>query len=130
MCKHTVTALSEALYHDLAVVGSKIGVSVVMPGSVKTSLAANWAATAPPGVVIGAGFLSQISNEDLAAAALEPAEVADSIINGMENGLLYIIEPARFIELAALRLDQMENAVAPDIGQTDALWRRLHLGHS
>jgi NAD(P)-dependent dehydrogenase (short-subunit alcohol dehydrogenase family) len=38
--KHAIVALSESLYHELAMIGAPVGVSVLCPGMVRTRIVA------------------------------------------------------------------------------------------
>jgi short-subunit dehydrogenase len=106
--KHTVIALTEALYAQLKQVNSKLAVSVLCPGAVNTNLNSNSNRIRP---------LDKNSNENLSiqdnplqsenfmstyqstvqtrmAAGKEPSEIAEMLMQGLENGDFYIM-PSR-----------------------------------
>ena len=95
--KHAVTALSETLYFNLREVGATVGVSVLCPGAVKTNFGTsdrNRPADLPPPVRTRAGELAAASMERfdrLAAAGLEPAEVADIVVEGIRSSRFYLL---------------------------------------
>ena len=105
--KHTVIALTEALYAQLKQVNSKLAVSVLCPGAVNTNLNSNSNRIRP--VDTHANETSNLSNQDKSfqstnfmstyqktvqtrmAAGLEPAEMAEILMQGLESGDFYIL---------------------------------------
>ena len=108
--KHTVLALTEALYAQLKQVNSKLSVSVLCPGAVNTNLNSNSNRIRPVDTL--SDEISNLSNQDKSfqstnfmstyqntvqtrmAAGLEPSEIADILMQGLENGDFYIL-PSR-----------------------------------
>jgi len=108
--KHTVIALTEALYAQLKQVNSKIAVSVLCPGAVNTNLNSNSNRIRPFDALSNGS--SNISNQDKSvdsknfmstyqrtvqtrmAAGKEPSEIAEMLMQGLENGDFYIM-PSR-----------------------------------
>lgn len=105
--KHTVLALTEALYVQLKQANSNLAVSVLCPGAVNTNLNSNSNRIRP--VDTHANETSNLSNQDKSfqstnfmstyqktvqtrmAAGLEPAEMAEILMQGLESGDFYIL---------------------------------------
>jgi len=105
--KHTVLALTEALYVQLKQVNSNLGVSVLCPGAVNTNLKSNSNRIRPVDAL--SDEISKLSNQDKSfqstnfmstyqntvqtrmAAGLEPAEMAEILMQGLESGDFYIL---------------------------------------
>ena len=108
--KHTVIALTEALYAQLKQVNSKLAVSVLCPGAVNTNLNSNSNRIRP--VDTKSDENSNLSNQNKSiqsknfmstyqstvqtrmAAGKEPSEIAEMLMQGLENGDFYIM-PSR-----------------------------------
>ena len=105
--KHTVIALTEALYAQLKQVNSKLVVSVLCPGAVNTNLNSNSNRIRP--VNTQPDNIPNLTNQDKSfqsinfmstyqntvqtrmAAGLEPAEMAEILMQGLETGDFYIL---------------------------------------
>jgi NAD(P)-dependent dehydrogenase (short-subunit alcohol dehydrogenase family) len=105
--KHTVLALTEALYAQLKQVNSKLAVSVLCPGAVNTNLKSNSNRIRPLDTL--SDEISNLSNQDNSfpstnfmstyqntvearmATGLEPAEMAEILMQGLESGDFYIL---------------------------------------
>jgi NAD(P)-dependent dehydrogenase (short-subunit alcohol dehydrogenase family) len=108
--KHTVIALTEALYAQLKQVNSKLAVSVLCPGAVNTNLNSNSNRIRPVGsktdenanpanqdkTLQSQNFMStyQSTVQTRMAAGKEPSEIAEMLMQGLENGDFYIM-PSR-----------------------------------
>jgi NAD(P)-dependent dehydrogenase (short-subunit alcohol dehydrogenase family) len=106
--KHTVIALTEALYAQLKQVNSKLAVSVLCPGAVNTNLNSNSNRIRP----VDKKSNENLSNQDYPlqsknfmstyqstvqtrmAAGKEPSEIAEMLMQGLENDDFYIM-PSR-----------------------------------
>jgi len=106
--KHTVIALTEALYAQLKQVNSKLAVSVLCPGAVNTNLNSNSNRIRP----VDKKYSESLSNQDnliqsenfmstyqstvqtRMASGKEPSEIAEMLMQGLENGDFYIM-PSR-----------------------------------
>ena len=115
--KHTVIALTEALYAQLKQVNSKIAVSVLCPGAVNTNLNSNSNRIRPVDALSNGN--SNLSNQDKSiesknfmstyqstvqtrmAAGKEPSEIAEMLMQGLENGDFYIM-PSRLRRLGMI----------------------------
>ena len=105
--KHTVLALTEALYVQLKQVNSNLAVSVLCPGAVNTNLKSNSNRIRPVDTL--SDEISNLSNQDKSfqstnfmstyqntvqtrmAAGLEPVEMAEILMQGLESGDFYIL---------------------------------------
>ena len=108
--KHTVIALTEALYAQLKQVNSKLAVSVLCPGAVNTDLNSNSNRIRPvdntsnensnlldaDSSMPSKNFMStyQSTVQTRMAAGKEPSEIAEMLIQGLESGDFYIM-PSR-----------------------------------
>ncbi len=101
MTKHAVVSLSESLYHELSISGSKIKVSVVSPAFIKTSIMEAEKKRparlqnscdqqlANPYEEAVLGFFNQYVQN-----GPEPEAVADVIFKGIDNQKFYIFSPS------------------------------------
>lgn len=87
--KHAVVALSEALYFDLVAAGSRVGVSVLCPGWVRTNIGSSQrtARRATPDPHRQA--MRRLITQQI-AAGMEPAEVAGQVVQAIRTGRFYI----------------------------------------
>jgi NAD(P)-dependent dehydrogenase (short-subunit alcohol dehydrogenase family) len=89
--KHAVVAISETLRLDLDAIGSKVGVSVLCPGPVDTPLRDRGLKE------LLDHFATVGAQEDLSSATvstappLQPDEVAQLVMDGIESNRLYIL---------------------------------------
>jgi len=91
--KHSVVTMSETLYRDLEAIGSRVGVSVLCPGFVRTGIAEsdrNRPDWAPAPSVAGAEEFQGVVR-DLVAAGIEPADVAARVLDAVRTNRFYII---------------------------------------
>ena len=109
--KHAIVALSEKLYYDLAYRGGKVGVSVLCPGLVDTRIMEG-ARNRPPGLRDDRpGFV--MTPEIQAAleayrraikAGMPPEQVADAVLQAVEEGRFYILTHPEFKPLIEARM--------------------------
>lgn len=94
--KHGVVTLSETLFHELAALGSKVGVSVLCPGHVNTRI---WESdrNRPEELAATGNDLSSDEMREtvegfraLTEASLDPARVADQVLDAILDGTFYI----------------------------------------
>ncbi|MGE5390831.1 MAG: SDR family NAD(P)-dependent oxidoreductase [Deltaproteobacteria bacterium] len=101
MTKHAVVSLTESLYHELALLDSKVRVSVVSPAFVRTDIMASeinrppkmqcfarTAAVNPVEEAVIGHFHQQVET------APEPEDVAETIFSGIDKNKFYIFTPA------------------------------------
>jgi NAD(P)-dependent dehydrogenase (short-subunit alcohol dehydrogenase family) len=93
--KHAVVALTETLHFQLRALGAQVGVSVLCPGAVRTNFgtsARNRPPSAGPGPADGAAARASAEQfRRLAAAGIEPAEVADTVVQAIRTARFYIL---------------------------------------
>ena len=115
--KHGVVALSEAMYKEAQVTGSPIGVSVVCPGLIDTSIMRS-SRNRPEslGDAGKAGPMAQAFGQNLAdrlATGYPPSEVASQVVDGIREGRFYIVpaqpEVKAGIGVRALDLLELRN---------------------
>jgi NAD(P)-dependent dehydrogenase (short-subunit alcohol dehydrogenase family) len=95
--KHAVVALSESMYHELKITGSKIGVSVLCPAVVNTRIGES-ERNRPSGLQneAAAGNPAQMAAMEQAfraalAAGLAPEQVAQAVLDAIREDRFYII---------------------------------------
>jgi len=118
--KHAVVALSEELFKTTKIVGLPVGVSVLCPGWVRTSIMdadRNWPAS-----------LGEIPSRAPAAEAMrphydraigdgmDPAAVADLVAEAVESGRFWVLPHPEFVELAVRRWHRIAERLDPDTG--------------
>lgn len=94
--KHGIVALSETLYHQLQRRGAKIGISILCPGSVQTtmldSLRNPLSATSPAPDDFGAGDQDRLAVfRRNVRQGMAPSQVADQLFNAIRESKLYIM---------------------------------------
>jgi NAD(P)-dependent dehydrogenase (short-subunit alcohol dehydrogenase family) len=108
--KHAVVGLSESLRHDLAAVGSPVGVSVLCPGFVRTRIAEadrNWPARlGPPPVADDQPGAEQMRQAVAGAieSGLDPAVIAEAVRDAVVAGRFWILTHPEFNDAVAGRL--------------------------
>jgi NAD(P)-dependent dehydrogenase (short-subunit alcohol dehydrogenase family) len=123
--KHAVVALSECLSKELELVRSKVGVSVLCPGFVKTKIASSHrnrpggveSATAHPTAERFATVLDQ-----LVAAGIPPEKVADEVVRAIREPRFYVLTHPEMKPAVEHRMNQILKEQPPGI---DPLFRSL-----
>ncbi len=114
VAKHGVVTLSESLHRELAAVGSKLKVSVLCPGWVKTQLmdadrnrpAALRSQPGPPTAAPQVAAMEQAVRQ-LIATATEPAEIADGVLNAIREERFYILPHPEGKEAVRVRMEEI-----------------------
>jgi NAD(P)-dependent dehydrogenase (short-subunit alcohol dehydrogenase family) len=94
--KHGIVALSETLYHQLQRRGTKVGISILCPGSVQTemldSLRNPLSAASPAPDDFGAGDQDRLAVfRRNVRHGMAPSEVADQVFRAIRESKLYIM---------------------------------------
>ena len=113
MSKFAVVGLSEALHRELA--HHSIGVSVLCPGPVATQIITNTESTRPNGQAPTprvAAILSAASSR--LATGTQPDAVGEMVIDGMNNGSLYIFTDNLIEEPIRQRMQKLLAAFRKD----------------
>lgn len=126
IAKHGVVALSEAMHHDVVARGSAVGVSVLCPGFVATTILADAhrrpEALMPVGGVENTAEQDRIENamRELLAAGHRPEHVADLVHAAVLAGDFYIFTQVDAADAIAARHRAIEEGGFPPTGRMDA----------
>jgi NAD(P)-dependent dehydrogenase (short-subunit alcohol dehydrogenase family) len=109
--KHGVVTLSESLYHELRMLGSPIGVSVLCPGFVSTRIMdsarnrpAALADTLPP--MPGSEQLEEVAR-GLVAGGMPPERVASLVVDAIRAGRFWILPHPEWKPAVRTRLEDV-----------------------
>jgi NAD(P)-dependent dehydrogenase (short-subunit alcohol dehydrogenase family) len=126
--KHGVVSLSETLYHDLRLVGSRVGVSVLCPAFVPTGInqsernrPAEMANEAPP-TASQAALKSQL-DKAVSSGRISAAQVAETTFEAVREDRFYVVTHERMMPSIELRLQdvvQRRNPTDPFTYKPDA----------
>jgi NAD(P)-dependent dehydrogenase (short-subunit alcohol dehydrogenase family) len=94
--KHAVLAISEALFHELAMLGSNVKVTVLCPGFIQSRIAdanRNWPAHlgSEPATENPASAVMEQLVRDLVAAGQPAAGLADQVVDAIRNDRFMVI---------------------------------------
>ena len=116
--KHAVVAVSEDLYNDLSQANVSVGVSVLCPGWVRTSILdaeRNWPSTL--GAKPTPDAARQIVTKHVGRAIAEattPAEIADHVAHAVEHDRFRVIPHDEFLELVVRRWERNAERLDPE----------------
>ncbi len=115
--KHAVVAISEGLYRMLTMVGLPVGVSVLCPGWVHTSIMdadRNWPDDlgAKPEPAPGAAVTEPHVRRAIAEGAT-PAFIADAVGDAVQNGQFWVIPQQEFLDVVVERWDTIAERADP-----------------
>src|SRR5262249_14163171 len=110
--KFAVVTISEALLHELAMVGARVKVSVLCPGFVKTNImdsARNRPAELQAEPVPTPEFLQALraSFGEMVAAGIPPAQVAAKVVDAIRQERFWIFPHPEFLALVQLRMESI-----------------------
>ncbi|NNF63280.1 MAG: SDR family NAD(P)-dependent oxidoreductase [Acidimicrobiia bacterium] len=109
--KFAVVALSETLFHDLDVVGAPIGVTVLCPGWVNTSIGLN---AAEPGQRSAASARIDAALESVVLSeGIDAVVVASSVLDAVVAGQLYLFTHPQWSKAITRRAENMVAGVNP-----------------
>ena len=110
--KHGVVSLSETLYHDLRLVGAKVGVSVLCPAFVPTGINASernrpagMSNDAPP--TASQQALKAQLDKAVTAGKITAAQVADATFEAIREDRFYVITHERILPSIELRMQDV-----------------------
>jgi NAD(P)-dependent dehydrogenase (short-subunit alcohol dehydrogenase family) len=122
--KFAVVALSETLHHELEQAGSKVGVTVLCPGTVRTNIASsqrNRPAELKRPRRDGAPAVrpdAQRRNANVAAAVaagMDPAEVADLVADAIKTRRFWLVTHPELMDWVKHRNDELEAQSNPTL---------------
>jgi NAD(P)-dependent dehydrogenase (short-subunit alcohol dehydrogenase family) len=115
--KHAVVAVSEGLYSTLSTAGLPIGVSCLCPGWIRTGILEsdrNWPDDlgARP-TVDAAGEVARKHVGRAIAEGMQPAAVADRVVDAVRAGRYWVFPNPEFVEIAMDRFQTIGEGVDP-----------------
>jgi NAD(P)-dependent dehydrogenase (short-subunit alcohol dehydrogenase family) len=122
--KFAVVAISETLHHELALAGSKVGVTVLCPGTVRTNIASaqrNRPAELRrprPGAGPAPRDDARRRNANVAAAVasgMDPAEVADKVADAIKTGRFWLVTHPELLAAIEHRNDELAKQLNPTL---------------
>jgi NADP-dependent 3-hydroxy acid dehydrogenase YdfG len=119
--KHAVTALTETLFRELDIAGSKVGVSVLCPGAVATNIvqsARHWPVRLGPAPQVAATEYPELDE------VMAPAQVADIMFEGIAARRFWILtHPQQYAAAMRARTEGIINGANPDDTTVDPNFR-------
>lgn len=109
--KHGVVAISECLYHELQLIGGRIGVTLVCPGFTPTNLTEGMAAQGgqsdrvPP--------VNRIMLDAMERSPVTPKEVAQMTLDAVRNKRFYVLTHAKGVPVIAARMQAIVQQSTP-----------------
>lgn len=119
MTKHAVLALSEALFHELAVTSDKVQVSVLCPELIKTGIAScdrnRPEEYARPGDVVESDAREMVMTAitDGMDEGIDPSVMADRVVDAIRSGTFYILSHDAWRDTMLQRMDDIRNGDNP-----------------
>ena len=120
MTKHAVLALSESLYHELALTSDLVKVSVLCPEMIKTGIATcernRPSQYTKPGDIIETDEREMVmdSIRETVETGLDPSVMADRVVNAIRSGAFYILSEDGWRDAAHERMDQIREGRNPE----------------
>jgi len=116
--KHAVVALSEDLYRSMSLADLQVGVSVLCPGWVRTSImdaSRNWPTSLgeQPPPSFGSEVVSKHVRHAIDTAIL-PADVADLVADAVAEGRFWVFTEQPFVDLVIRRWSSIAERDNPD----------------
>lgn len=111
--KHAVVSLSETLYHELALQGARIKVSVLCPGFVDTRIMDDERYGKIASRPWPAGTAEVNGMRQAVAGGMPPTELADRVFDALGAGQFYILPHDEFKAAIRMRVDDILNERNP-----------------
>lgn len=132
--KHTVVAITEALYAQLRLAKTKVGASVLCPGGVNTNLSANSSRMRPLDALTPQDAAPNEENKSTAAthfmktyqhtvqtrmaAGKAPADIAEMLVQGLHAGDFYIMPSKQEDAPILARCQNIQARKIEDLGKS------------
>ncbi|MBX9600652.1 MAG: SDR family NAD(P)-dependent oxidoreductase [Bryobacteraceae bacterium] len=120
--KHAVVTLTESLYHDLILAGSRVSASVLCPAFVRTAIveAEIRRASSAGAPALKPDLQAQLEEGYLRAvsAGLDPSEVADQVLEAIRTRKLYVLTHPHYASAVMARAEQIVSGTNPDTAST------------
>jgi NAD(P)-dependent dehydrogenase (short-subunit alcohol dehydrogenase family) len=120
--KSAVVALTETLFHELALQHPKVGVSVLCPGHVRTGILdsernrpAEWAETAPAPPPDPIREQAYARFQALIRSGMDPARVAEIVFDAIRARRLYVLTHPEWAEPVTLRARDIAEGRNPSV---------------
>ena len=120
--KHAVVGISESLHHELALLGSKVRVSVLCPGPISTRIMdsdRNWLARLGPqpdaAAPLGGEVLQEMLRQQI-ESGMTPTEVARLVLDAIRSERFWILTHPEYGPLATRRMDGAAEGRNPELG--------------
>jgi NAD(P)-dependent dehydrogenase (short-subunit alcohol dehydrogenase family) len=113
--KHAVVALTEVLYHELTLTGTKVGVSVLCPEAFATRIGES-ERNRPGGVAANATPAEQMVNGALQQAVSKgraPEVLADRVVRAVREKRFYIVSDDDWRKAVEMRCEDVRSATNP-----------------
>jgi short-subunit dehydrogenase len=113
MSKHAVLAYSECLYHELAMKGGKVGVSVLCPELIATKIAEGGRnrpqdlAAGDTGSVSPERELVEKAIREGTASGLPPSAMAERVVRAIQEDRFYILAEDAWRDCCNTRMDDI-----------------------
>jgi NAD(P)-dependent dehydrogenase (short-subunit alcohol dehydrogenase family) len=116
--KFAVVAISEALFHELQMTGSSVGVSVLCPGWVNTNIHASErnrpGAPASGALGVEGGMPAEMLRQVL-ASGMAPADVAALVADAVREGTFYVFTHPDMMSAVQSRVDAILEGRNPQL---------------
>jgi len=113
--KFAVVAISEALFHELAMTGSPVGVSVLCPGWVNTNIhSSERNRPGGPAADAPAAMAADVLRQAL-ASGMPPAEVAGLVADAVRDGTFYVFTHPDMMPSVQARADAILQGRNPQL---------------
>jgi NAD(P)-dependent dehydrogenase (short-subunit alcohol dehydrogenase family) len=120
--KHAVVTLTESLYHDLILAGSRVSASVLCPAFVRTAIveaeirraSSSGAVASKPDLQaqLEEGYLQAVS------AGIDPSDVAGQVLDAIRSRKLYVLTHPQYASAVLARAEQVVSGTSPDTAAT------------
>jgi NAD(P)-dependent dehydrogenase (short-subunit alcohol dehydrogenase family) len=118
--KHAVVSLTEALNANLRMIQSKIGVSCLCPGFVKTNILnaernrpTEWSNEGAEAPLNPAEEMFRKYMEDSVAAGMAPEQVGDIVLQGIRDDRFWILTSEQFDTVVQMRMESILSRTNP-----------------